>query len=214
MQNEAPMGPPDKTKTQHSVADANGRLQCGLAGDQAVDSGHTEQDLCAPSSMDEDAGQGDFQEDSSHEDRLQHLHGEEEEECDTDDGGPGEAGEDQDEEDCREEGNLLRGFLCVVWYGGICVTLVMGILIALPHIYLAAPSCPSTCQAVASKAATHEHCERACGELSTGVASLVEKTQAAVHYVITAILPLPSQPGTEQYWDVRLRRRCFYDDED
>ena len=41
-----------------------------------------------------------------------------------------------------------------------------------------------------------------------------EKTQAAVHYVITAILPLPSQPGTEQYWDVRLRRRWFDDDED
>ena len=37
MQNEAAMGPPDKTKTQHSVADANGRVQCGLAGDQAVD---------------------------------------------------------------------------------------------------------------------------------------------------------------------------------
>ena len=114
---------------------------------------------------------------------------------------------DEDEED-DEVGVSLRMLLGGLWYGMVLLMAAAGLVVMLPHIYMAMPRCEAWCQGyhVVASVESGKRCEDLCGDVSGTVAALVEQTRELVHEIMSIVLPLPSQPGTEQYWDVRLRR--------
>jgi hypothetical protein len=140
------------------------------------------------------------------------LHGDEDEESSD---GYAEEG-DEDEEDAEEEEDLdlawrqaWSGPVTAVWYSILCAVALMTMLILLPHVYQATPPCETIAGVLSPVLSTEavERCYGSCTGASAAVAAIVEQSREAVHLVINVLLPLPSQPGTEQYWDVRLRRK-------
>jgi len=129
------------------------------------------------------------------------MHGYDDDESEDEFEEEGEEEEEEEEEDLGW-GSVWSVPVTVVWYSILFAAAILTLLILLPHVYQATPSCAvlaETLQPVLSA--------EGCGQVSAGVAAVVEQSREVVHLVINVLLPLPSQPGTEQYWDVRLRRK-------
>lgn len=139
------------------------------------------------------------------------MHGDEEDE--SEDGIVDECDDWEEAEEIGEEdlalGPAWSGPAAAIWYSFLFAMAMMTLLILLPHLYQAMPPCETLAgalQPILSPQAASS-CRASCGSASAAVAAIVEQSREVVHLVINVLLPLPSQPGTEQYWDVRLRRK-------
>ncbi|KAJ1487941.1 hypothetical protein T484DRAFT_1784769, partial [Baffinella frigidus] len=95
------------------------------------------------------------------------------------------------------------------------VTLVAiaAIVLLIPLMYRASPECAKTvallapyCASLPGPLGNSTSLQGACLASSRGVRAAMAGGFTLLHLVTAALLPLPAQPGTEQYWDVRARR--------
>ena len=123
--------------------------------------------------------------------------------------------EDQDEDEEEEEGEGERGFvgtgMTAIWYLGLLAIAAVSLLIALPHVYLAMPTCDDTSQVFQRVlgSAGGKRARQGCLGMSHAVEAVVHHTADLVHQVMSVVLPLPSQPGTEQYWAHFLKSTLY-----
>lgn len=134
-----------------------------------------------------------------------HRDAEEEEEDDNNDDDEEEEQEEEEEEE-EDEGGGERGFvgtgMTAIWYLSLLAIAAVSLLIALPHVYLAMPPCDDTSQVFQRVlgSAGGKRARQGCLGVSHAVEAVVHHTADLVHQVMSVVLPLPSQPGTEQYW--------------
>lgn len=95
----------------------------------------------------------------------------------------------------------------------VAIAAIVLLIPLVPKMYRASPECAKTvallapyCASLPGPLGNSTSLQGACLASSRGVRAAMAGGFTLLHLVTAALLPLPAQPGTEQYWDVRARR--------